>query len=123
MMNWHELPWSLLVGIFWQTYALSFYLTVVVLWLKPYGDNIDWQGRKKSTDPALRIPYLRKFIVGIFGLLGACGSAALMGTFRDQIPGEDIAGLIGFPVGIGVALLMRKGLRLKESSDSSNISH
>jgi hypothetical protein len=113
MMNWNNPQWPLLVAVFWQTFSLGFYLTIIVFWVRPYGDNIDWQGRKKSDNPALRIPYVRKFITGMFGLVGCFGAVAVVTTLRNQVPGVDTAFGIGFPIGIGIAFLIRKGLKLQ----------
>ncbi|MGB9154631.1 MAG: hypothetical protein WCD70_16275 [Alphaproteobacteria bacterium] len=106
MTNLFDLPWLLLMGTFWQGFSLFFFLTFAVLWVKFYPVTVDGQGQKKSNAP----PFWKRMVVALPGFVGSFGTAAHMGAFGTQIHGGDIVFVLGFPIGILVALFIRRGI-------------
>lgn len=120
-----------MLGVFWQGFATAFLVTFGILWAKPYFDNYDMRGNKKSDDPKLERPLLERLAISIpamAGILGAifsfgalCFSLSVKRSGNDSVSialsipqsGNDPEYwmfLLGFPVGIAYALLLRRRL-------------
>jgi len=104
-MRGDSLP--LLVNVFWQGFSLTFFLTVLVQWVRPEFDQRvvfnDLPDSRKRVLPASRIG------MGLISLAGTYGVAAFLGTFREQLPASaDAVFVIGLTVGIWIATVVLK---------------
>jgi hypothetical protein len=99
-----ELPWLLLSGMFWLGLSLYLYLTFVVL-------VIVSTSKRKNSDPTMEMPTYHRLIITIPLFVGIAGTISLLGVAHKLSGVVSIAAFVlGMPVGILLALFMKKRL-------------
>lgn len=92
--------WVFYLAVISIGFSTSATVTMLFSWAKPYFDNYDRQGKKKSNDPKLDRPFVERCVFALAALTSLLGATFATGAMHfvillSSVPGYQVSELTG----------------------------